>query len=142
MNTENQLFSSGVGVNKLTKVTIPYNNVGIALPGLVATLTIYTLQAKEYINDIKIIPTTAYSGGSVSACTASIGVSTGLTKYTAAVNIFTGNTLITDTHILIPGLESTSASIPLLLTITSTVGLLNTLSAGSLDIYIFTTILL
>lgn len=121
---------------KWIKVTKSYTNFATA--ALINDISIYTLTAKQYIHDIKIVPTTAFSGGVVSSATMSVGITGALTKYAIATNIFTGNTTTNLVHAPLAGLESTSGSTDIRgsIVIVGVAMTLNDLTAGSVDFYL------
>jgi hypothetical protein len=94
----------------------------------------YTLPAKCVVAGCMVIPTTAFSGGTIATYTISVGISGTIAKYAIATNVFTGFSLATPN--ILPGIESTSAGVSITLTATATVGLLNAATAGSVDIYL------
>lgn len=116
------------------KVTKSYTDFSTA--GLTNDISIYTLPSKGYIHDIKIIPATAFSGGTIAAYTISAGIAGALTKYAIATNTFTGNTTLTTIHTPLVGLESTSGTTDIRAQATSVTGLLNAATAGSVNIYL------
>lgn len=116
------------------KVTKAYTDFSTA--GVTNDISIYTLQAKEYISDVKIIPTTAFSGGTIATYTISVGIAGLLTKYAIATNVFTGNTTLGAVHTPLIGLESISTTTDIRAQAVSTVGNLNAATAGSVDIYL------
>lgn len=121
------------------KVTKLYSDFATA--GLTNDISIYTLPIKGYITDVKIIPTTAFSGGLISAYTISVGISGLLTKYAVATNVFTGNTTLGSVHTPISGLESTSGTTDIRAQATAVTGLLNAATAGSVDVYLLISVL-
>lgn len=131
--------ASSAGAPQWIKVTKTFSDLAIA--GLTNDITLYTLAAREYIHDIKIIPTTAFSGGLIATYTLSVGITGSLLKYAAVVDVFTGNISLSLIHTPISGLESTFGTTDLKLSAVSTVGNLNAATAGSVDIYILTSIL-
>lgn len=112
-----------------------------AAAGLTNDISIYTLPAKGYIHDVKIVPTTAFSGGLISAYTISVGISGNLVKYAVASNVFTGNTSLGAAHAPLPGIESVGSTTDIRAAAVSVTGLLNTAAAGSVDIYLLVSIL-
>lgn len=116
------------------KVSKTYSNFSTA--GLTNDISIYTLPAKGYIHDIKIVPTTAFSGGTIAAYTISVGISGSLAKYAIATNTFTGNVTVGAIHTPLVGMESVSSTTDIRAQATSVTGLLNAATAGSVDIYI------
>lgn len=128
-----------LGVPKWTKVTKTFTDLSAA--AVINNITIYTLAIREYVHDIKIVPSVAFSGGLVATTTLSVGVAGSLVKYSLAVNVFTGNTALNAVHAPIAGLESTSGTVDLKLSAVSTVANLDQLTAGTADVYILTSIL-
>lgn len=116
------------------KVTKSYTDFSTG--GLTNDISIYTLPIKGYIHDIKIVPTTAFSGGLIATYTISVGISGALTKYAIATNVFTGNTTLNTIHTPLVGLESTSGTTDIRAQAVSTVGNLSAATAGSVDIYL------
>lgn len=131
-NFENRLPQSPQWI----KVTKAYTD--FATGALTNDISIYTMPIKGYIHDVKIVPTTAFSGGTISAVTISVGKSGSLTKYAIATDVFTGNSTVSAIHTPLIGLESTSGATDIRAAIVA-VGVaqtLNNLSAGSVDIYL------
>lgn len=116
------------------KVTKTYSDFSAA--GLTNDISIYTLPSKGYIHDVKMIPSTAFSGGTIAAYTVSVGISGSLLKYAIATNTFIGNTTLSAAHTPLPGVESTSGTTDIRAAAVSVTGLLNAASAGSVDIYL------
>lgn len=121
------------------KVTKTYTD--LATGGVTNNITVYTLAAKEYVHDVKIVPTTAFSGGLIATYSLSVGIAGSLLKYAAAVDVFTGNTTTNLVHTPLAGLESTGGATALKLSAISTVANLSAATAGSVDVYILTSIL-
>lgn len=121
------------------KVTKTHSDFSTA--GLTNDISIYALPSKGYIHDVKIIPSTAFSGGTISAYTISVGIAGSLTKYAIATNTFTGNTTLTTIHTPLIGLESTSGATDIRAQAVSVTGLLNAATAGSADIYLLISII-
>lgn len=94
----------------------------------------YSIPAKAIVQGGVVIPTTAFSGGTIATYTISCGISGTIAKYIIATNVFTGFSLAVPS--LLPGLESTSVTTSITLTATCTVGLLNAATAGSCDVYL------
>jgi hypothetical protein len=116
------------------KVTKTFSDFATA--GLTNDISIFTLPAKGYIHDIKIVPTTAFSGGTIATYTVSVGISGSLSKYAIATNVFTGNVTINTVHTSLPGLESTSGTTDIRAQVISTVGNLNAATAGTVNFYL------
>lgn len=115
-----------------TKYTKAYTDFSTA--AVTNSVDLFTLQAKEVIHMIQIVPTVAFAGGLIATYTVSVGIVGVLAKYAIAANAFTGFTLPTINAL--PGLESTSGTTAIKATAVSTVGNLNAATAGSVDIYV------
>lgn len=118
------------------KYTILYTAFAVA--GLTGTTTIFTLPIKGVIHAVHIDPTIAFAGGLVASCALSVGTVGSPTKYCTALSMFT---VALQTPQVIMGIESMNATAAIVATAVSTVGLLNTLSQGSADVYVFWSIL-
>lgn len=118
------------------KVTKLYTDFAAA--SLTNDISIYTLPIKGYIHDVKIVPTTAFSGGVISAATISVGKAGALTKYAIATDTFTGNVTLSAIHTPLVGMESTSGTtdIRAAIVVVGVAQTLNNLTAGSVDIYL------
>lgn len=116
------------------KVTKAYTDFATA--GLTNDISIYTLQAGSFIHDVKIIPTTAFSGGIIASYTISVGISGSLNKYAIATNVFTSNLTVNAIHTPLVGLESLSATTDIRAQAISTVGNLNAATAGVVSFYL------
>lgn len=127
------------GSAQWVKVTKTYADFSAA--GLTNDISIYTLPINGYIHDVKIVPTTAFSGGLISAYTVSVGIAGSLAKYAIAANTFTGNTTLGLAHAPLPGLENTSGTTDIRAQAIAVTGLLNTATAGSVDFYLLVSIL-
>jgi len=99
----------------------------------------YLLPANGVITGCQVIPTVAFSGGTIATYTISVGIASSHLKYAIATNVFTGFSLSTPN--VLPGIESTSATTSITLTATATVGLLNASTAGSVDIWLLVSVL-
>lgn len=127
----NTLIPSSPQWIKVTKVFGDF-----ATAGITNSITIYALTAKQYIHDVKVVPTTAFSGGIIATYTISVGIGGSLVKYAAAVDCFTGNTSTNLVHTPLAGLESLSGSTNILATAVSTVANLNAATAGAVTFYL------
>lgn len=118
------------------KVTKTYTNFATA--ALANDISIYTLPIKGYVHDVKIVASTAFSGGTISAATISIGKAGALTRYTPVVDVFTGNSSLLAAHAPLPYCESMVATtdIRAAIIVVGVAQTLNNLSAGSVDIYL------
>lgn len=121
------------------KVTKTYSDFSAA--ALTNNISIYTLPAKGYIHDVKIVPTTAFSGGTIATYTLSVGIASSLAKYAVATNVFTGNTTVNTIHTPLVSPESLSATTDIRAAATSTVGNLNAATTGVVNIYILVSLL-
>lgn len=128
------MYSSWIFIEKVTKTFTDF-----ATAGLTNDISIFTLPANWYIHDVKIIPTTAMSGGLLGTYTVSVGVAGNLVKYAVANNVFTGNTTLGLVHTPLSGLESTSGNTDIRAQAVSTVANLNAATAGAVDFYLFMT---
>lgn len=130
------LFENRISAPKWVKVTKSYTD--FATVALTNDISIYTLPIKGYIHDVKVVPTTSFSGGVISAATLSVGKAGALTKYAIATDIFTGNTTVSTIHTPLVGMESTSGTtdIRCQIVIVGIAQTLNNLTAGSVDIYL------
>lgn len=132
-------YSVSTSVPQWIKVTKAFSDFSTG--GLTNDILIYTLPSKGYISDVKVAPTTAFSGGTISAYTISVGIAGALTKYAIATNVFTGNTTLTAIHTPLPGLESLSTTTAIRAQAISVTGNLDAATAGSVDIYLLIGIL-
>jgi len=118
------------------KVTKTFANFSLA--NATNSIDIYTLPAKGVVMGCQIFPTTVFSGGIISAYT--ISVAGNLTKYQAAVNVFTGAALTGNTNPLM-NLESISGATTIQATAIAVTGLLNAATQGSVDIWLLVALL-
>lgn len=99
------------------------------------SITLTTLSPGDVVEGLVLIEAPTFlSGGSVSAATASIGVTGTATQFTAAANVFTGGTAYTVSGASVPPYVATS-SIAMICAITTTTANISTLTAGELIIY-------
>lgn len=136
VNDVKTFFNSNIRCVKVTKTFTDFS-----FAGLTNDISLYTLGIKEYISDIKIVPTTAFSGGAIASYTLSVGIVGSLAKYAVAANVFTGNTTTTAVHTPIAGLESLSATTDIRGAAVATGGNLSTATAGAVTFYLFITTL-
>ncbi len=120
------------------KYTKTYADLSTA--GLTNDIEILSLPAKGIIHGVQIIPTTAFSGGTIATYTLSVGIAGNLVKYCTAINGFTGFALSQPQ--MLAGIESTGSATSIRLAAISTIGLLNAASAGSVDVHILWGVLL
>jgi len=114
---------------KITKTFADFSTAGAT-----NEITIYTLGAKQAIDQCLIYPTTVFSGGTIASYTISVGISGTAAKYGIAANVFTGASLSAIN--ILAGVESMSGTTSIKATAISTVGLLNATTQGSVDIYL------
>lgn len=139
----NKIFNSPppnyASVPKWIKVTKTYQDLSAA--ALTNNISIYTLPANGYIHDVKVVPTTAFSGGTIATYTLSVGIVGSLAKYAIATNVFTGNTTVNAVHTPLVSPESLSVTTDIRAAVISTVGNLNAATAGAVNIYILVSLL-
>jgi len=122
-----------------TSYTVTFANLSAA--ALTNSITLATLPAKQVLHAAVIKHGTAFSGGTIASYTVSVGLAATPDKYATAFNVFqaTGASVGQLSHALF--CENFSGTTPILLTATSTVGLLNAATAGSVTIWLLTTFL-
>jgi hypothetical protein len=119
------------------KITKTFSDFATA--GASNEISIYTLPIKGIIHACQIFATTVFSGGVIATYTVSVGISGNAVKYGIATNVFTGAGLSAIN--VLSGIESMSGTTSIKATATSTVGLLNAATQGSIDIYLLVSIL-
>ena len=119
-----------------SKYTVPYTSLSTA--ATTNSITLFSLPAAGIIHGVKIKHSTAFSGGSISAYTVSVGISGTLAKYATAYNVF--QAVANDTFQLSNtlGSENHASATNILITATSTGANLNAATAGSVDIWVLT----
>lgn len=127
-----------MGMPYWVKITKAYTDFDTS--ELTNDISIYTLPINGYIHDIKIIPTTAFSGGTIDTYTISVGIVGALAKYAVATDVFTGNATLTTVHTPLIGMESTSGTTDIRAQATSTVGNLDAATAGSVTFLILVSV--
>jgi hypothetical protein len=124
------------------KYTVSYSQFSTA--GTSNNFTLFTLPAKTLIHKVIIKPTTAFSGGAISAYTLSVGIAGTLAKYIAAFDVFQAVAATTfgasATDIAVT-LESFSAGVAIKVAAVSTSANLSAATAGAADIYVLTSLL-
>ena len=121
------------------KVTVGFASLTNA--GLTQTINLLSTSSRTKVCGVAVKHTAAFTGGTVSAMTVSVGDAAGsATTYTATFNIFQapGNTVFQDT---VEMLSATYAASTIQAFFTATGGNLNTLAAGSVDFDICTVVL-
>jgi len=104
-------------------------------------IELLSLPSKGMIQQIVIKHSVAFAGTSISAYTLSVGIASNFTKYTAAFNVFQS---VTDTARSITqanDIESFSGTTSIRLKATSTGANLSASNAGSVDIWVMTSVL-
>ena len=122
-----------------TPYTVTFASLSAA--ALTNSIVLATLPAKTVLHAAVIKHSTAFGGGTIASYTLSIGLAATVDKYATAFNVFqaVGASVGQLSHALF--CENFSVSTPVLLTATSTVGLLNAATAGSATIWLLTTTL-
>lgn len=104
-------------------------------------IELFSLPAKGVIHEVVIKHTTAFSGGTISAYTISVGIVGNLTKYASAFDVFqaTSNTVfqISTSN----NMENFGAATSIRIAAVSTGDNLNNAAAGSVDVYVRTSTL-
>lgn len=101
------------------------------------TIDLFTLPAGAIVHSVKAKHSATFTGGTVSACTLSVGITGSATKYINAHNVFqaTGNT-VQAIGPSAPTAEDHASTVAVRGTLTSTGGNLNTLTSGTVDVWI------
>lgn len=124
------------------KVTVPFGS--LTAGGLTQTITLFSTAARTKVCGVSVKPSTVFAGGLVATLTVSVGdaAGTGLDYSTAFSGIFSAVSA-TNYQDTIPAAKAsvTSAASSVTALFTSTVGNLNTLSQGSVDIDVCTVVI-
>lgn len=130
----NNDFTAASNLPTWLKVTLTFSSFSTA--ATTNSITLASLVAAGVIHAVKIKHSTAFSGGSITAYTISVGVSGNTSKYASAFDVFqtTGNTVFQFSNSV--GTENHGAATTIQATATSTGGNLNTATAGSVDIWL------
>lgn len=118
------------------KYTVTYSQLAAA--ATTNSITLFSLPAKYLIAGVIIKHSTAFSGGSISAYTVSVGITGSLAKYAAAYNVFQAVSSNTAQLSGSFNMEDFSSATNILITATSTGANLNAATAGSVDIWVNT----
>lgn len=118
-----------------TKYTVTEADLN-ALSGSSDFVALLTLGAKTLIHSVVIKHSAAFTGGTVSACTVSVGISGTPLKYAPAFNIFQapGNTVFQTSSVV--GMENYGAGTVIRASFVTTGDTLANLTAGSVDIWV------
>jgi hypothetical protein len=125
--------SSSVWI-KITKTFSDFSTAGLS-----STVTIYTLPAKCVILSVMMKHNTAFAGGSIATYTVSVGRTGVLQDFITNSNVkqAPSSTLsFKPLTAMIPTVYDFSATTDVVASAISTIGNLNTATAGSLDIYL------
>lgn len=121
------------------KITVSHTSLQAA--ATTNDIELFSAAAGEVIHGLVIKHTTAFSGGSITAYIVSVGVSGDLEKYALPFDVFqsTGDTVKDVTSVL--DLESFSGATSIRIAAESTGDNLDQSAAGSVDIYVLTSVL-
>jgi len=121
---------------KWTKYTV----AATAFTAAAATedVALFSLPARGSIHQVVLKHTTAFSGGTLSAMTISVGIVGTLTKYSAAFDVFqaTGDTAFSFNDI--PGVEDFGSVTSIRAAATATGDTLDNVGTGAVDIWVLT----
>lgn len=115
---------------------IPYTSFSFA--GTSFSIPLFNLSASGVISGIKIKHSTAFSGGAISACTISVGITGTNAKYAGPFDVFLGTNPVQNYAYLVSGgIFSENSTVATLITVTadSTGANLNALTAGVVDVW-------
>ena len=118
----------------IIKKTIPFGDYSFA--GTVNDIELFEAPAGLKIKGVTIKHSTPFTGGAVATCVIAVGIASNFVKYSANFNVFqaTGNTVFQDTNTI--GIENMGAVTSIRTRITTTGDDINTLTAGSVDIWV------
>lgn len=104
-------------------------------------IELFSLPARGTIHRVVIKHTTAFSGGTSSALTLSVGITGTLTKYAAAFDVFqaTGDTVFGFNDL--PDMEHFASATSIRVEATATGDTLDNVGTGSADIWVLTSVL-
>lgn len=122
-----------------TKYTVPYTSLATA--GLTNDIELFALAAKTMIHNVVLKQSTAFSGGLIATYTVSVGITGNLVKYAAAFNVFQAAGAATFGLNVLPGIENFTGATSIRIAAISTVGNLNSATAGSVDAFVLTSLL-
>ena len=112
-----------------------------ATAGVTRSVDIYNLPSRGYICDAKIIPTTDFSGGAITAVSMSIGIAGELERYRGKQDVYLGNTILGELISPIAGIDSISSETIISATCISTTDNLDQLATGVAEFYLLVGIL-
>lgn len=104
-------------------------------------IELFSLPARGVIEKVVLKHTTAFSGGSLSALTISVGITGTLTKYSATFDAFqaTGDTVFSFNNL--PNTEDFGAATSIRAAAVATGDTLDNVGTGSIDIWVLTSVL-
>lgn len=117
-----------------TKYTVDYSDLAAA--ATTNNIELFSLPAGGVIHGVKIKHSTAFSGGSISAYTVSVGITGTLAKYASAFDVFqaVGNAVQQISSTV--GTENHGAATSIKIAATSTTDNLDQATAGSVDVWV------
>lgn len=135
----NALRTAGLRAPSCTKYTFAYSDLSAAATTYNAE--IFSLAAMGVMHGIAIKHTTAFSGGSVTACTISVGIASDLDKHGGPFDVYqaVGDTVFDFSSTF--GIEDFGSATSIRIAAESTGDDLDQLTAGSVDIYVFKSVL-
>jgi hypothetical protein len=122
-----------------TKYTVAYTTLAAA--ALTNSPVLFALPAKGVISKVAIKHTAAFAGGAISDYTVSVGITGNLTKYASAFDVF--QPVASNTAQISSGgfIEDFTSTTNVLITATSVGANLDAATAGSVDVYVETSVL-
>jgi len=123
---------------RLSKITVPYTAFS-AFAAVTGDVELFSLPASGIIHMVKVKHSTGFVAGSQTTCLASVGVSGNLAKYHPVYQIDATANPVSDTTFNlnnVMGSENHGAVASIRIALTSNVNL-NTLSAGSVDVWVW-----
>jgi hypothetical protein len=130
---------ASLALPKWTKFTVAFSAFTAA--ATTEDIELVSLATRGAIHKVVIKHTTAFSGGTLSAYTLSVGITGTLAKYAVAFDVFqaVGNTVFGFNNL--PDMENFGAATSIRIAATSTGDNLNNATAGSVDVWLLRTVL-
>jgi len=122
-----------------TKYTVSHTALQAA--ALTNDIELLSLPAKAMIQQIVIKHSAQFTGSGISSYTVSIGIASNFTKYTAAFNVAQATSDTARSITQANDIESFSGATSIRIRATSTGAKLNQSSAGSVDVWVMTSVL-
>jgi hypothetical protein len=116
------------------RVRVTYDELSTA--ATTNNIELYELPAGGVIHAVMMKTSAAFTGGSISAYTLSVGITGTLNKYAAAFNVFQAVAATTFQLSTTQGAESFTAATSIKIAATSTSDDLDAATAGSVDVYL------